>query len=493
LLSPFERELFARLAVFAGGFDLSAAEAVVESASIDLPDVLALLSRLVDKSLVVAEPGAPKTTRYRMLDTIREYALEQLSQAERSEVRRRHAAYFVGWCVSAAGGLFGQDQDALLNSLDEEQPNIRLALEWSLAYQPEDALRLAGAMGLYWTVRHRLGEGLDWLNRALEVPTSSGEVRARALLSRSRLHWRHGDYPKAKRDAEGCVEPCRRLELDTELSGALTMLGLLSSADEKWDAAECFHLEALGVAERIGDQQRMSVSLNNLALVDSARGDQESARTRLELALAYDQSAGDRFNVALTLDSLGRVCLKLGAHAEARRHYLEALTISSEFDNTGNIATCLEGFAMLALVEGDAGRTVRLIGAASGLRAEGGDKAAPDWGKQVDAGLATARTRVGRQAADTAWRQGAAFGTAEAVRYATGATPPSTDGRSPLTARERQVAELIAEGMTNPEIARRLHMASRTADAHVEHIRNKLGLRTRAQIAVWAHDRLGIT
>ena len=491
LLSPDERELLTRLAIFAGGFDLAAAEAVAESSMPEDGEALQLLSKLVDKSLVAAELGSPKSTRYRMLDTIREYALDRLSQADRSDVRRRHAAYFTDWSMRAAKALFGHDQDTLLRSLDEEQPNIRLALDWGLAEQPEDGVRLAGVMGLYWTVRHHIAEGLEWLNRALEVPTSSADARAFALLSRSRLHWRRGDYLQAKVDAEECIELCRRLPLELELTGALTMLGLLSSADEDWVAAERFHQEALETARRIGNSQRMSVSLNNLALVDSARGDQESARTKLEMALASDEAAGDRFNASVTLDSLGRVSLKLGAHDAARRYYLDALVISSEFDNAVNVATCLEGLAMLALVEGDAGRTVRLIGAASGLRAEGGDKAAPDWGKQVDAGLVSARSKLGRQAADAAWRQGAAFGTAQAVSYATGAAAETTDGESPLTARERQVAKLIAQGMTNPEIAQRLRMAGRTADAHVEHIRNKLGLRTRSQIAVWAHERLG--
>ncbi len=490
LLSPDERDLLTRLAIFAGGFDLAAAEAVAETASLDRGEVLRLLSRLVDKSLVAAEPGSPRITRYRMLDTIREFALERLSEADRSEVRSRHAAYFRDWSTSAVNRLFSHEQDALLQSLDEEQPNIRLALDWSLAKQPEDAVRLAGAMGLYWTVRHHLAEGLDWLNRALDLEASDGVARARALLSRARLHWRHGDYLQAKRDAESCVEPCRRFGLELELTGALTMLGLSSSSEEDWAGAERFHLEALEVAQRLGNSVRQSASLNNLGLVDSARGDQQSARARLEMALALDVSRGDRFNSATILDSLGRVTLKLGEHSAARRHYLDALAIAVEYGNAVNIATGLEGLALLALVEDDPARAVRLIGAADGLRAEGGDKAAPDWSKEVDAGLASARSKLGRQA-DTAWRHGAALGTAEAVRYATGAPASVPDGKSPLTARERQVAKLIAEGMTNPEIAKRLRMAVRTADAHVEHIRNKLGLRTRSQIAVWAHERLG--
>ena len=110
----------------------------------------------------------------------------------------------------------------------------------------------------------------------------------------------------------------------------------------------------------------------------------------------------------------------------------------------------------------------------------------------MDEGLRAARAKLGQQAADAAWRQGAALSLEDAVRLATGAAArPVRDDSTPLTARETQVAALVAEGLTNLEIAKRLKMADRTADAHVEHIRNKLGLRSRSQIAVWAHDRLG--
>jgi DNA-binding NarL/FixJ family response regulator len=116
----------------------------------------------------------------------------------------------------------------------------------------------------------------------------------------------------------------------------------------------------------------------------------------------------------------------------------------------------------------------------------------PDWRGLVDDGVAKARATLGQDVADAAWQQGASMSVLEAIRVATGAAPsPHQVDGNPLTGRETQVAGLIAEGMTNLEIAKRLRMAARTADAHVEHIRNKLGLRTRAQIAIWAHERLG--
>jgi non-specific serine/threonine protein kinase len=493
LLSVAEKALLARLALFAGGFDLAAAEAVASGQPIDEGTVLALLSRLVDKSLVAAEAAEPQRTRYRLLDTIREYAIERLQQSGETDGRRRHAAYYLDWCGRATSELTSYEQARWLRRIDEEQGNIRLSLEWSLGEQPDDALRLAAAMGPYWNMRCHIEEGVGWLDRALEVRTSTLQARPTALLARARIRTRHGDYAGARRDAEESLELVRRLELGPDIaSAALNVLAVLSGVAGDLGEADRYQQQALQVALDGGAHVRVVYSLNNIALLASARGDHEGARVRLEEAVAEAKRIGDSFITAQIIDSLALVSFRLGAHADARRHYLEGLAIALEFEDTFTIANGLEGVALLAFAEGDAALTVRLMAAAKGLRAAIGGEPTPDWSKEVDDGLSAARAKLGRQASDVAWRQGAALSMDEAVRLATGAaTRQVRDGGNPLTARERQVAVLVAEGLTNLEIAARLKMADRTADAHVEHIRNKLGLRSRSQIAVWAHERLG--
>jgi predicted ATPase/DNA-binding CsgD family transcriptional regulator len=492
LLSEPEKALLDRLAVFAGGFDLAAAESIAGSGSADTGAVLPLLSRLVDKSLVVAEPGRPDLTRYHLLDTIREYALEKLQPGDSTDARRRHAQYFLEWTRQAGQELRSHEQGSWMRRLDEEQANIRLALGWSLSEQPGNALELAASMSRYWHMRRHLDEGLGWLNQALELRTPTMQATTVALLSRARIHWRHGDYANARLDAEACLDLSHRLGQEVEVSGSLNLLGVLSSGDGEWDVAERFFADALEVARRLDDQQLVAGYLNNIALIASARGEHEAAKVRLEEAAIALRAIGDRFGTATVLDSLARVNFLLGAHAIARRVYVEAIAIAAEFMDPMNTASCLEGLAMLALAEGDAARMVRLVAAAKSLRAGSGGIPEPVWERQVEEGLVAAKLKLGRTATDLAWRQGAALTMDEAVRDATGTPPgPARDGASPLTARERQVAALIAEGMTNVEIATRLKMAGRTADAHVEHIRNKLGLRTRSQIAIWAHERLG--
>jgi non-specific serine/threonine protein kinase len=488
LLSPEEKALLERLALFAGGFDLAAAEAVAPG-----EPALPLLLRLVDKSLVVAEAADPKRTRYRMLDTIREYAIEKLLQGGETDGRRLHAAYFVEWCGRATRELSSYEQAQWLKRIDDEQGNIRLALEWSLSEQPDDALRLVAAMGPYWNMRAHIEEGLGWLDRALELQQSTLQARPMAMLARARIRVRHGEYEGARKDAEKTLELCRRLGLGLEVSSAaLSVLGVLSGITDDRAAADHYHEQALELAIQGGDHVRVAGSLNNLALMASARGEHDVARERLEQALDEAKRVGDMYLTGQIIDSLALAVFRSGAHAAARRHYAESLSIALEFEDTFTIANSLEGVALVAFADGDAGLTVRLMSAANGLRAAIGGEPTPDWNLEVAEGLRAARAKLGRQAADAAWKQGAALSMKEAVRLATGATVQRDGDRiTVLTAREKQVASLIVLGLTNPEIAQRLRMAGRTADAHVEHIRNKLGLRSRSQIALWAKERLG--
>jgi non-specific serine/threonine protein kinase len=492
LLGPDEKDLLARLSLFAGGFDLAAAEAVARGDPAYEQRVLEVLSRLVDKSLVSAEAAGSKRTRYRMLDTIREYALEKLLQGDEADARGRHARYFVELCGTAATELRGREPLPWLLRLDEEQANIRLALGWSMVEQPDYAMRLVAAMGSYWHMRRHLAEGVEWLDQALEMATPSRDARAAALWTRARMHWRHGDYPAAKRDAEECAGLSRELGLELELGGALTVLGLVSGAEGNFGEAERLHEEALQLARETQDHEGVVRGLNNLAMFASDRGDNARAQRLLGEAVDRTKVAGDRVTTANVLDSLGRVTLVLGEVAMARRHYQESLEMSEKFEDSLNLAESLEGIALVFLAEGDASSAVKMIAAANAVRAVTGVHAMPAWRVTVERGITAARAEIGTQASDAAWHEGSGMNIQDAVRYARGAPPAATPARrNPLTPREKEVAILIAEGLTNAAIAQRLRMAVRTADAHVEHIRNKLGIRSRSQIAVWANERLG--
>ena len=192
------------------------------------------------------------------------------------------------------------------------------------------------------------------------------------------------------------------------------------------------------------------------------------------------------------LESAGRIERRSGAYATARRRYMEALEVSSELEDIVNLADILDGLALLALSEGDPARTLVLVAASTRQREISHSEREPASDEEVRLGVAQAEAMLREPTARSAVHRGSRLSLREASVYASGASNGEDNhADAPLTPREMQVASLIAEGLTNFEIAARLEISDRTADAHVEHIRNKLGLRSRSQIAVWAHERLG--
>lgn len=484
LLSRAEQALFVRLAVFAGGFTAQAAEAVGGA------DRLPTLIRLVDKSLVVAEGRGLPTTRYRLLDTLREYAFDKLQHDELVEARLAHAAYYLEFCRGAAPRLRLPEQIQWLQKIEDEEANIRVTLAWCQANAPDQLMLLTGYMSRYWYVRGKFMEGLEWLDRALEGNVQTAESRLAPLQTRARLRRHHGDYVGSRQDAEECANLARRLGAEKELIGALTTLGILSTSTGDWSEAEHLYAEVLQISEKLGGSALIAGAHNNLALIASTLGRHESAKARVAQALFEARNADDRILTGLILESAGRIERRLGTYESARAKYIEALKISSEFEDVLNIADVLDGLGLLALPANDPTRTLVLVAASSRQRVISGSERVPWEEAEVQKGLTEARAMVGRREADKAWQRGSALSLKEAVAYASGLSNRNSRESDPvLSPREMQVASLIAEGMTNVEIAGRLRIAERTVDAHVEHIRNKLGLRTRSQIAVWTHEQ----
>jgi non-specific serine/threonine protein kinase len=491
LLSPPEQAVFVKLAIFAGGFDLAAAEVIVQSDPAEGSDILALITRLVDKSLVIADSRGIGTSRYHLQETIREYALEKFQRSDEVALRQLHAQYFREFCERASRNLPSPEMAQWIRRLDEDQANIRLALAWCLAEQPDDFVGLAASMTGYWLMRGRFAESVEWLDQAIDLGISSREARAAALVGRARMRERIGDYDGARKDANECLRISRKFGLTMMVSRALNVIGVLSAIEGNLKRAERYFLETVNVATQLDDRIWIARTRSNLAMVRSRRGDHEGARIELEKSAEILEAEGDPYGAGVVMDSLGQVSLSLKMFGAARGYYLRSIAVSAEFDDAMNIAITLEGLGLVALAEGDPTRMIRLASAADTLRAARGGRPDRDWTKPVEDGLSEARSMLSRQAADAAWRHGAALDMREAVRYAIGAANgPMGSPVSPLTGREKQVAELIAEGLTNSKIATQLNIADRTVDAHVEHIRNKLGLRTRSQIAVWTHERL---
>ena len=486
LLSPDERELFARLSVLTGGFDLAAAKSI---GSLDGEDVLPVLVHLVDKSLVVAEDRASDTTRYRMLDTIRDYAAAKLGLAAGDGARRRHAEHFFAFAQEGAAQMRSGEQGVWLARIEEEMPNLRAALEWFERESPDSMMAMAGHLSRYWYVRARLSEGLEWLDRSLATRGVDPAARLPALQTRARLRRHHGDLAGAESDVKELVATSRRLGLDKHTMGGLVTLGTINASLSRWSEARRYFTSALAIQRELKDPGLIAGGLNNLALIQSEQGQNRAALQRIREALEMVEQTSDRILRATILETAARIERRSGETDAARRHYHEALELAVEFEDVLTIADVLDGLGLMALADGDHTRALVMIAASTKQRATM-QLDPPHSGRvEVDDAVATARARLRPQAAAAAWQRGEAMTLASAVEFARG----SSNGHaavSELTDREMEVARLIAEGLTNSDIAGRLRISERTADAHVEHIRNKLGLRHRTQIAVWAHAKV---
>lgn len=380
LLSADERTLFARLAVFAGGWTLEAAESVCGA---DELDVFETLSALVDESLVRPLRRPAGEPRFAMLETIREYAAELLeASAETEALRRRHCEHMLARAeAGAAAWHAGADpQDSLFPVLDEELDNLHVALAWTAsAGEIELEVRLAVAARWYWVLKGHLSEGrrvFDGIfGRLAEAPP---ELRALALVTGAIFPFRQGDT----RDAGGLLQESLDLyrELDDEegIARATAELGGIAIAELDLDRATALLEECVPLFRRQGKVSRLGASLGNLGTIAHMRGDHETAVLRYCEAIEASREAGDEDGAAVNFHNLGRSELRLGRTEQGAAALRESLAIGRRLGYREVIAYCLGGFAEVAMIEEDAPRAATLLGASEGLFAEIGCVTDPD-------------------------------------------------------------------------------------------------------------------
>jgi non-specific serine/threonine protein kinase len=414
LLPEDERTLLRRLAVFAGGWTLDAAEAVCGAGGIEPAEVLDLLTRLLDKSLVMAlvTEGATGEAWYWQLETVRQYAIERLREAgEESALRRRHRDFFMGFAERAGSELLGTDQTIWLGRLKAEIDNLRAALEWS-RHDPgdEDAgLRLAGGLWWFWFTQGTLTEGRAWLEGALaaSAPTQS-LARGGALYGAGAIAWLQGDMRRATELAQEALGMCRDLGdrlgvvyslcilgvipmIQGEYDRAIAMfeegLALSRELGRRWETATVLGLlgwagryrgdferaatlsaESLTLFRNAGDQWGMASALSHLGSVTGRLGDLAKAKVLLAESVQLARGLGNRPQLAVSLHELGRVALAQGAHDEATELEREALALRRDQGEMWGIAECLEGLAAVARAQGRPERAAHLIGAAEVVR-----------------------------------------------------------------------------------------------------------------------------
>ncbi len=459
LLSPELQRFFASLSVFRGGWAAEAAEEVCEEAK-----ALEYLEELRACSLILAEESADEAggMRFRMLETLREYAREQLSPEEQTALGHRHGEHYLALAEEADPRLTGPEQAQWLDRLETEHDNLRAALAWCKSAEDgaEAGLRLAGALWRFWQTRGYVSQGRGHLVEALKQKgaTVSTLARAKALNGAGVLARRQGDYLAARALHEESLVIRRELGDRYSIAGSLHNLGNVASHQGDYGAARALYEEALAINRQIGNRAWEAFNLGSLGLVAQAQGDYAAARSLHEESLAIERELGHKHGIAGSVHNLGELARRQGDYGTARALYEEALTINREIGNRAweaenlrelglvaeeegdyaaaealvkeslaikedlgekrGIAASMEALARVYGGQGQPERRARLFGAAEALRASIGAPIPPADRDEYDGEVAAVRAALTKEACEAAWAAGRAMTLEEAVDYA---------------------------------------------------------------------------
>ncbi|HEU4672291.1 MAG TPA: tetratricopeptide repeat protein [Candidatus Limnocylindrales bacterium] len=439
LLADDERAVFRRLAAFVGGCSLEAAEAVCADEGLEAWEILDVLSRLVDKSLVVADTAAEEA-RYRQLETIREYARDRLLESgEGGATLRRHRDWFLALVAKAAPEFFrGVESAVWLERLDREHDNLRAALQWSIdeAEEAHAALQLAAGLWRFWEIRGHVAEGRSWLQRTLAA--TDGEVsalRADAYTGAGILAFMQGDHEAAHGFHEQSLALHRRVGDYAGIAFAANNLANAAVLSGDYAAARRLYEPGLAWARAQGNVRPLGFALVNMAEAVALDGEPDLARQQYEEGIEVFRSMGDRWGEAFALDSLGVMLGRQGEHAEAERFHGQALEISRELGDQRGIARALTHLGDEAARTNDPKTAKRLYAESFEIRRALGDQP----------GKASAIEKLaGVVAADDPRAAAILLGSAEAVRDSIRAPVPPTV-RDEYEACRRSVRELLGE------------------------------------------------
>ncbi len=502
LLEPTEQMHFQRLSIFAGGFDLAAAEALIDSDHQGIADD-AVFS-LAEKSLLrqMTGPNDPDP-RYRILETVREYGLEQLGASGREpEVRARHGRYFLELAEGYAPGFFEPGYDEILERLDRDQDNIRAALSWAEETGAvEISLRLAQAMSGYWVVRGQYREGRGWLERSLSAgDRAPSKARTRALLAAGWLARAQDERDAAEIFQEEALTIALATD-DVEGQGrALQALGQVDLQRGDFERAVERTEGALTIFQEIAQEapagpQFLSLITANLGQIAFARGDKETALNYLDEAARQQRALGFAWGLGDTLRFLGDISVDLGKPSQALAAYRESVELARDQGNRRFLAESLVGIAGLSAIGGEPERTARLYGAAAALRQQIGAPVEAWESPALERRISAMHKGLSPAQVDAAWATGAAMPIEtvidDALTYQEKATRPDVAGSDAriafsLTNRERDVLQLLSEGRSDREIAEALSISPRTVGGHVTNLLSKLGVDSRTAAAAMA-------
>ncbi len=529
LCSPAERTLWTRVSVFVGSFEPDAVEAVCASDDLPAATMLDVVAGLVDKSILIRTEASGRV-RYRLLDTVREYGRARLAggSAGEEELRRRHRDWYRNLVEPIGDDWLGPGQEAWVARLRLEYPNLRAALQSYLdAGDVDAAQRLAADLHCHWLPGGALHEGRLWLRRVLDADTAArtGADAGTGTIAAAATGTIAAAAAAAAADAAAARPTAARVQALSMYYRILTTLGDRAGAAEAAAAA-------LDMARVVGDPALIARGASDVGNAAGLDGDLPRAYRYLEealdlyrdlglvrlgtvhahvllgtVALAEDdvpratrwfaeavttcRRMGDRWWLSFALGGAARAALAAGNLDAANGYAREALRLAAAFGNAQMVASTLDRLAWIASARGDYERGVRLAGATRTMWRQVGRTwyGAPKWIMAEAPTEAACRRVLGDAEFEAAREWGARLSIDQAIAYALQEEAPVPPGSlapaGPLTPREREVAELIAQGLSNKEIAARLVISTRTAESHVENILRKLGYTSRTQVVAW--------
>ncbi|PZR91986.1 MAG: hypothetical protein DLM67_15410 [Candidatus Nephthysia bennettiae] len=491
LLGKQEQRLFRRLSVFAGEFDMEAAEVVVAGPDLPAADVLPLLRSLVERSLVMLVRD-DTGERYRLLESLRELGRERLvASGEADSIALAHARHHTALAHALFDdyqsiGVIARTLDLVTPALvDRNLANFRVALEFTADHDAGSLAELVGALVPVWMQMTHVDEGWRWMQAGLACTLPGSEQRFRLLLPLSYIAYTLGDVATARSWGDEALQNRRQSGDERGSVDALLLLGAVLATGGDYDSSLDHVREAIELARRLDEPHLVAQGLNSLAMsIMIAGGDAAAAEEYAQEAVALTRPSGSSFQLSKLLDTLASAQLRLGKIEAALTAQQEALRWGrSPFQTVSHLPT----MGSILIVRGQPRRGVRLAGAIERYCEQVGLDPIATWDIHrpwLERGLAA----LGHQAGAVR-ESGRRLTLEQAKAYALEESSDDEPGAGArLSRREVQVAELVREGLSNRVIAERLFISERTVEGHVASLLNKLGVNSRAQVAAWVAE-----
>jgi predicted ATPase/DNA-binding NarL/FixJ family response regulator len=502
LLDPDERALFRKLSVFAGGWTLADVDKVCVVTG---DDVLAMVASLLDKSLIRRLPGDEQTAEFSMLESLREYAAEQLAaSAEAEETRARHAEHYAGLAAQFEASIGSPEEQTSERRIGRHHADLRAALDYALEARRDGwALWPAAALAWYHYVHGDPGHGQEFVHAVLPPDADSyepaamsddapAEARSSVLIVAGVLAWATGEMGRAQDLLRSALERSEERGDARHAAMACAFLGHVARAVGEWEASADWHRRAEAGFRAAGSAQGVAWALHDLGLLARDHGDLGSAAELLRASLRDFRQLDYTWAVAWAAWGLGTTLSAQGRLEEACPLLAEALQIYIDVNDSRGVAQCLDALAHVASERAHFQSAARLIGAAAALRERVAAHQIDTEQARTSSVQGVLARALGPQDADALMHAGRTMPVPQATDLAlavAGGTAPADPQRPqqvPLTPRERQVAALVASGRTNRQIGRVLGISEKTAEVHLHHVMSKLDARSRAEVAAWA-------